>query len=92
MLIAFPPPVCQMVVSKKLFNVLHPVCTCPLLSISLSAAPHSVGPAERRGEERDSIEGLKAEGDLSFKVPSDRTATKEPITLLLESVDRRRLR
>lgn len=62
----FPLPVCQIVISKKLLSVLHPVSTCPPLSVCPSAASHSVGLAEQKGVEQHWIDVLKAEGDRSF--------------------------
>lgn len=49
----FPLPVCQIVISKKLLSVLHPLlappdaqyCMSIGLSVCLSAAPHSVWPS-----------------------------------------------
>lgn len=81
-----PLPVCQIVINKKLSSVLHPISTCLLLSVCLSAASHSVGLAQQRGEEQDWIDVWRLRETSLFKLPSDRTGTKEPITVLLKSV------
>lgn len=74
-------PACQIVVSKKL--LLCPASTCTPLPVCLSAAPHSVGLAEQRGETR-SWEWMSER--RREKLPSDRTSSKEPITVLLNLV------